>query len=141
MSKFAQPSKQTRYRWIVLADGCWQWPGTDEATYGAFTMYAHRWTYEEMVGPIPDGLQIDHLCRNKGCVNPEHLEPVTHAENQRRKALARTHCPKGHEWTPENTYINGGGRHCRTCSRKQKAERWERVRRPDAPRRAKRKAA
>jgi hypothetical protein len=79
---------------------------------------AHRWSYEYHVGPIPEGLDIDHLCRNRACVNPEHLEPVTRAENIRRAAQVKTHCPSGHEYTEENTYIRPGTIHrkCRACA-------------------------
>lgn len=87
---------------------------------------AHRVMYEALIGPIPAGLELDHKCRVRDCVNPEHLEPVTHAENVRRaggtaKALEvlrnKTHCVKGHEYTPENTYRHGKNksRSCRTC--------------------------
>lgn len=74
---------------------CWIWQGKDTGTgYGQFyvpdrRVLAHRWSYEHFVGPIPDGLHIDHLCRNRACVNPKHLEPVTAAENVRRAYLAR----------------------------------------------------
>ena len=74
---------------------CWVWTGTRQRNgYGSFgvkgrTLRAHRWSYEFYVGPIPAGLQIDHLCRVRNCVNPEHLEPVTHAENMRRAREAR----------------------------------------------------
>jgi hypothetical protein len=83
---------------------------------------AHRWTYEQFVGPIPDGLQIDHLCRVRHCVNPDHLEPVTSRENTMRgtnfsaQKARQTHCIRGHEFTPENTRINrAGNRQCRAC--------------------------
>jgi hypothetical protein len=79
------------------------------------------------VGPIPEGLTIDHLCRAIRCVNPAHLEPVTNAENIRRAALAnaRSHCPHGHEYTPENSYFDPkGGRRCRECQRLAQRERY-----------------
>jgi hypothetical protein len=76
----------------------------------------HRYIYELFSGPIPVGLVLDHLCRVRHCVNPEHLEPVTIAENVRRGLKGRmvTHCPKGHEYTPENTYTYNR-RECRRC--------------------------
>jgi hypothetical protein len=77
---------------------------------------AHRFAYEELVGPIPEGLTLDHLCRNPPCVNPDHLEPVTQAENRRRAAAAITHCPQGHEYDEKNTRIDSkGARVCRAC--------------------------
>src|SRR5699024_1617461 len=85
---------------------------------------AHRVSYETFAGPIPEGLDLDHLCRNRSCVNPEHLEPVTRSENLRRSPLMargqdKTHCPHGHEYSPENTRITkAGARACRTCERK-----------------------
>lgn len=76
--------------WTEAPTGCWEWDGTLSVEgYGVFRenyrqIKAHRWTYEQFVGPIPDGLTIDHLCRNRRCVNPAHLEPVTAGENARR---------------------------------------------------------
>lgn len=114
----------------VDAGDCWQW--TDSLVTGGYGVFrvgtrsvgAHRWAWEHLVGPIPSGLQLDHLCRNHGCVNPDHLEPVTQLENGRRGAVGarlrlRTHCNHGHEFTPENTafYKANGSRSCRTCAR------------------------
>lgn len=87
---------------------------------------AHRFSYELFVGPVTKGLQLDHLCKVKHCVNPEHLEAVTASTNVRRSdsCCARnarvTHCPHGHAYDEENTYMNGGKRFCRTCGRNRK---------------------
>lgn len=84
-------------------------------------MLAHRFSLS-LVQPLVEGLQVDHLCRNTSCVRPTHLEQVTQAENIRRAALHReraTRCKNGHEYTPENTYINSkGNRECLICRRK-----------------------
>jgi hypothetical protein len=111
--------------------GCWEWQGYRRRGYGSIslgrrgdkTVPVHRLAYERLVGPIPDGLQLDHLCRNPPCCNPEHLEPVTSRVNTLRgvsagaKNAVKTHCPQGHEYTPENTYLADGARHCRICRR------------------------
>lgn len=110
--------------------GCWLWTGPTHHGYGQIGVKGkiyrvHRYAYELEIGPIPDGMVIDHLCRVRHCVNPAHLEPVTVRENTLRgvgpSALAatQTHCWRGHEYTPENTYIHAskGDRRCRTCKR------------------------
>lgn len=113
-----------------------------ENGYGRFwlegkNVLAHRWSYEHHVAEIPEGLVIDHLCRNHGCVNPDHLEPVTISENTIRgigpqaaseRGKAITHCPQGHEYTKENTYTGGRGRTCWTCKRAKAREYYERNR-------------
>jgi hypothetical protein len=108
---------------------CIPWTGAiDRKGYGRTTSsgrngeptLAHRAAYIAANGPVPVGLELDHLCRNPRCVNVEHLEAVTHAENVARAAAAQTHCKRGHEFTPENTYARRDGlgrRQCRACNR------------------------
>ena len=111
---------------LDLLSGCWLWiGGLNHDGYGKFrdgkkTRGAHRVSYEYWHGEIREGLEIDHLCRNRNCVNPDHLELVTRIENARRgRSFSRekTHCPHGHEYNEENTYINNKTqfRYCRTC--------------------------
>lgn len=105
--------------------GCWVWTAALCNGYGMFGfngMRAHRLAYIELVGEIPAGLVIDHLCRNRACVNPAHMEPVTNRENILRgvgivaQCAAKTHCPKGHPYDEANTWMSkAGSRHCRTC--------------------------
>lgn len=115
--------------------GCWEWTGAKvRGGYGRYRLggggrevMAHRYAYEELVGPIPEGMVLDHLCRNTACVNPDHCEPVTHAENVRRgcsgavngaRERGKTHCPQGHPYDRANTYTSrAGSRHCRACAR------------------------
>jgi hypothetical protein len=106
-------------------DGCWLWLGHLTKGYGRFQDnfqrgMAHRVVYERFVEPVPEGLELDHLCRNRGCVNPDHLEAVTHSINVRRGDMPKrngekTHCKHGHEFTEENTYRHRGARNCKTC--------------------------
>lgn len=109
-------------RTLVRDDGCWEWIGTkDKNGYGLFMgVGAHRLSWLACVGPIPEGLTIDHLCRNTSCVNPMHLEPVTLLENLRRSyrvkaAREAKTCKHGHEWRTNATTNAQGLRVCRTC--------------------------
>ncbi len=116
---------------LIPFNECWEWGGNKYPNgYGRFTIkskgrLAHRISYGLYTGEIPDGLVLDHLCRNKGCVNPKHLEPVTSRENLLRSEITmasmarkKTHCYKGHEFSKENTskYSNGS-RRCKQCQR------------------------
>lgn len=114
-------------------DGCWIWLGSQTTQgYGSIWFQGgmrrvHRVAYEAWIGPIPEGLVLDHLCRVKICFNPEHLEPVTIRENTTRGDLAtgqrnnngrKTHCPRGHAYEGDNLYLNpNGARACRECQR------------------------
>ena len=134
-----EPIIRFRKKWklsnehIYNGTHCWEWTAyLDKDGYGRFRdknqlyVKSHRWSYEHYREPIPDGLEIDHLCRNRACCNPTHLEPVTCAENIRRGNTgknqekniaiqrAKTHCPQGHAYSTENTRIYRGFRHCRS---------------------------
>jgi len=104
-------------------DGCLIWTGCvttngyGQVWFDGKPRRPHRVAYELARGTIPDGLTIDHLCRNKLCVNVAHLEAVTNAVNSRRWADTFTHCPEGHDYTPENTRLSRGRRTCRACSK------------------------
>lgn len=127
---------------FMVNGSCWEWTGyRDRAGYGRIygtkdghvvTTGAHRFVYRQVKGEIPEGLDLDHLCRNPACVNPEHLEPVTRKVNLNRGEHGngkKTHCPKGHEYTPENTYLYGPNktwRQCRTCYREMDKKRQPR---------------
>jgi hypothetical protein len=112
-------------RTAVDGNGCWLWQGClNSRGYGVISVggerkLAHRVSYELHVGPIPDGLTIDHLCQTKACVNPEHLEPVTAKVNNRRApshGYLKPACLRGHHYTPENTKLSARGtRSCREC--------------------------
>ena len=124
---------------VVSESGCWIWqgsrchvPGFPQHSYGQLRGWnkarsmAHRFAYETVIGPIPKGLEIDHLCNTKLCVNPTHLEAVNHAENIRRRPrpvnrvvpfFVKTQCIRGHLFTEQNTYVPADGhRRCRACN-------------------------
>lgn len=124
---------------------CWIWTGyINDAGYGIVTQgrgkryRAHRFVYERVVGPIPEGLELDHKCRNTGCVNPRHMDPTTHKVNTQRGDMGlhnavKTHCKHLHEFTPANTIVRKGRngalwRECRTCKRTEMRERMRRTR-------------
>lgn len=120
-------------------NGCWRWvAGKFQISgYAAFwwegtNRLGHRFVYELLVGPIAEGLQLDHLCRVRDCVNPAHLEPVTARENALRSPItrqsinvAKTHCPQGHPYSGENLYVKPCGRRvCRTCKLEGQRRLW-----------------
>lgn len=136
------PEQRLRAR-VVKTDTCWNWTAAKTRKgYGWFQAdgrphLAHRYAYTLAYGPLPDHIQLHHLCENKGCVRPDHLQPVTQAEHidvtpssPAHINASKTHCPQGHPYSTENTYIipSTGGRMCRTCSRARNKETKRRVR-------------
>lgn len=128
-SCFIRPLAERFWPKVNKTPVCWIWMGGKSGHgYGVIggeggragkQLMAHRVAYELLRGPIPEGLVIDHLCRNPPCVNPAHLEVVTYSENYRRgmRRLATTHCPKGHPYDEVNTRFYRGHRYCRACHR------------------------
>lgn len=118
---------------VDASGDCWEWTAAKthdgygfigQSRRGSGKVYAHRFAYEQLVGPVPVGMQLDHLCRVRHCVNPDHLEPVTNRENARRGSKARrTHCTNGHPFSEANTYRSPqrGTRTCRQCRRDRRA--------------------
>jgi hypothetical protein len=115
---------------MIMPNGCWLWTGKISTSgYGRLfvgegrkrVVQAHRWIYEHINGEISNDLDVDHLCRNRWCVNPEHLEPVTRRENLLRgntivaSHAIKTHCPSGHPYDGKNTYYYKGLRYCKIC--------------------------
>lgn len=124
------------------SNGCWQWTvyvgrdGYGRSGSNGIRAMAHRLVYELLVGHIPEGMTLDHLCRIRACVNPLHMEVVTGQENARRSMSApavnarKTACIHGHEFTPENTYVrpDGTGRYCKECRRQRCREYMQKIR-------------
>lgn len=113
---------------VRVDDGCWEWTGTKaDNRYGKFkirgrTMGAHRLSLMIARGYISADLVVDHICRNRSCVNPAHLRVVTKSQNSLENSVSvtavnklKTYCPRGHEYTPENTRRHNGKRHCKAC--------------------------
>lgn len=115
---------------------CWEWTGCKQPNgYGQFKADGrrgakktspHRFAYEHYIGLIPEGYEIDHLCKNRSCCNPEHLEAITAQENRIRRNADQTHCKHGHEFTEENTRISNGKRVCRACIARRVKEHYKR---------------
>lgn len=137
----ARPVLDRIFARTVVAD-CWLWQGAvDRKGYAKVSVLpsgwrlGHRVVWQELVGPIPKGMVLDHLCRVRNCLNPDHMEVVTPAENQRRATNQhkhKSHCVNGHEFTQENTYINPanpGWRNCRACVRAAQARQRKRRKR------------
>jgi len=154
-----KPPEERLWAKVRKTETCWLWTGGKARGYGFFTIgskadgtrhhaYVHRFVYELLVGPIPEGMTLDHLCHNadrscpggptclhRRCVNPAHLEPATMKENGLRGGsfaainARKTHCKHGHEFTPENTYFNRkrGRRTCKTCRLSWQRRRRERL--------------
>ena len=134
LAELLEPSSDTLRRFWEKVDktgSCWRWTAAQNGVgYGRFgigvrfkNLYAHRLAYLWAKGPIPEGLELDHLCRNRACVNPDHLEAVTRKINIRRSPLVgktrpkKSHCPQGHELIGPNVGMSQGYPYCRVCSR------------------------
>jgi len=148
------PAEPRFWAKVRKTEGCWYWTGTrNPGGYGLFwptrtTICAHRFAYELLVGPIPEGMTLDHECHNqdsscpggtscqhRACVRPSHLVPRSNGENQHRSSrthaarnAAKTHCPQGHPYDELNTRHEPGGRRCRACHRTRQAARRQRGR-------------
>lgn len=120
--------------YVIEESGCWSWVGYLNADgYGIWEgMLASRKMFAMANGPIPKGRELDHLCRNRACINPAHLESVSHKENCLRgesfsaRNAQKTHCKRGHEYSGANLYVHKGGRRCLECDRIQKAKQYAR---------------
>lgn len=147
------PPIERAMRYVLYGDGCWEWIASkNKKGYGqmygwylgggrAKLLRSHRVFYEAFIGLIPEGMHLDHLCRNRGCVRPDHLEPVTMAENLRRGKPSptalnamKTECPRGHPYDKVRKRSDGRGmgRHCSICEREYERRRGQRRRKKAA---------
>jgi hypothetical protein len=137
MGRNSAPFPERFWQKVAKADGCWSWTSVHQsAGYGTFKLngtmvLAHRVAYQLLKGPIPAGMQLDHLCRNRGCVNPDHLEPVTREENLKRSPRHPSNkgfCPQGHPYSGDNLLLwdrkGTKARVCRECHRQRNAARY-----------------
>lgn len=124
---------------VLKTDKCWYWTAALKDGYGAFrtakqkTVRAHKWYFERLNGSVRRGYELDHMCNHRNCVNPNHLDVVTHHENVKRapigkralRKIIRTHCPSGHPYIPSNTYIlpSTKERRCRICTKRSR-QKW-----------------
>lgn len=142
------PLERFLSRITVEPNGCWGWKRGHSNGYASFhvtadrSINAHQFSYEYFVGPVPEGKELDHLCHNRGCVNPDHLEPVIHEVNCQRgdsgpllklKHQSTTHCPKGHPYDEKNTLMQRKKRDgpllrvCKACLEERlKRKKWMR---------------
>lgn len=137
---YCLPDRFVKHTYFEPNTGHWLWTASLIRGYGQFRVnhrpaYAHRYAYEHLVGPVPEGLELDHLCRVRRCVNPDHLQPVTHRQNVLRgdsptaDNAVKTHCPTGHPYDEANTYRRDDGhRKCRACNRRMSAAAYARRR-------------
>jgi len=137
------PPEERFWAMVTKTDDCWLWTGgNDGRGYGRFeirrrsydgtipaiTRMAHRYAYELLVGPIPDGCELDHVCEVRNCVRPDHVDPVTKQEHARRTRMRKTHCKRGHELAGDNVVIVNGARHCLSCRKIHNAKKTEKRR-------------
>jgi HNH endonuclease len=125
---YHQPDLRRILDRVIITDGCFAYDGPQaygypQCKYAGKSHRVHRLLYEYLVGAVPEGSHLHHACQNKGCVNIDHLIPLTRTEHAREHH--KTHCPQGHPYDGDNLYVNPQGyRECRACHRKRKREAW-----------------